>query len=162
MKINEAMEKMRAIVEDAMTGFAGLGLILDTECFYSTATLAPTEPEKAKYLNITLIIKATPDDEESETAEHRVGIGVEVKWGSVGEKQLEEAESDFRERLGVALCALRESEDKEATVAELDRAATEEYEALVAKIQKTAPKIMLGIVLVSVVAIILIVMATFL
>ncbi len=158
MRIYEAVERMHEALDGVEALFLGFGLSVLREEFYSDRLLRDTSPERAKFVNVTLVLKAV--GAEGESAEHRIGIGAEVKRGEVSETDFSEAAAEFSRRVKEALDMLRENEDTRAVIAELDRCALLEYEKLVKSYERAAPKMIAAIIICAVVAVALIVIAT--
>ena len=159
MKVYEAVERMYAELDSVEALFSGLGLTISREEFYSDSMLRETSPERAKFVDVTLVLSVTGAD--GVRAEHRIGIGAEIKHGEVSEAEYSEAEAELSRRVKEALDMLRESEDTPSVIAELDRRATEEYEKIVKNYAKAAPKMIAAIIITAVVAVALILFATF-
>lgn len=160
MKIYEAVARMHTAVDGVEALFEGYGLSISREEFYSDEQLLDTSPERAKFVNVTLILSVSRSDGSGERAEHRIGIGAEAKRGEVSEAAFSEAEAEFSKRVKEALDMLREDDDTLAAIAELDRRAAEEYEKIAKEYERALPKRIAAIVICLVVAVALIVIAT--
>ena len=152
MKGYEATAAMHEIVDRYVEDFEKLGLIVSKEEFYSNAMLAPTSPESARFINVTLVLRTRESDDEEAGAEHRIGIGVNVKRKNVTDEELSMAEAEFCRRVKEALDALLAADDVEAAVVELDRAATEEYERIANEYKKSLPKKIIALIAIIVIA----------
>lgn len=140
MTRDEAIKLMCEKVDGAMSRFRDFPLILTREEFASDLRLNPVKFERAKYINATLVINTRDRDDEEEGAEYRIGIGAEVRYGEVSEAELNESILDFERRVEEAVAAISSAECAEEAVAELDRVAQEEYEALAKEIDEKAKK----------------------
>ena len=139
MKRDEVMEMMREKVDAAIARFASYGISATREEFASDLRLNPVKFEKANYINATLVVR-TPETEEEDGAEYRIGVGAEIKYGEAVEAEFTESVADFDRRVEEALEALASSEDPASVIRELDRAAELEYEALAREIEEKAKK----------------------
>lgn len=140
MKRVDVMELMRERVDAAIARFTSYGISATREEFASDLRLNPVKFENAKYINATLVLR-TPETEDEDGTEYRIGIGAEIKYGEVSEAEFEESVADFDRRVDEALEALAKSDDAASVIRELDRVAALEYEELVREIEEKAKKL---------------------
>jgi hypothetical protein len=95
MTCYEATERLREIAGEAAKKFESLPFHVHTEEFFSDARLGATTEEKAKYISVVVVISTNEPDDEESGAEHRIGIGIEVKSKRVSESEIETAKEDF-------------------------------------------------------------------
>ena len=131
---------MKEVVREATEAFSPYPLFIKVEEYYSDLRLNPVKFEKAKYINVTLVINTRDEDDDEAGFEYRIGIGAEIKYGDVVEYDLEESIKDFQTRCEECVTALAEGGDVDSVIGALSRAADEEYERLAKEIEEKAKK----------------------
>ena len=63
MKAYEAVAKMHEVVDRYTEELESFGLIISKEEFYSNSLLAPTSPESARFINVTLVLRTREEDD---------------------------------------------------------------------------------------------------
>ncbi len=162
MTCYEATERLREIAMEAAGRFEPLPFHVHTEEFFSDARLGPTAEEKAKYISVTLVIATHAPDDEEAAAEHRIGIGVEVKSKRVSEDEIERARAEFEKEIDAALERLFASEAPAEELAALEAEADAKYREMIDEYKRSLPKKMFMLLGAVILAVGLIVLASLL
>ena len=134
MNVNEALERIKGIVDEAKSRFDGLGVKIDTETEYMNALFKPTDnPNKAKFASVSLIISA--EDLRDEDI-YYLTLSCEIKGKKVNEELLSKSEAEFERYLSDAVERLKEGEPK-AVLEALSKEANAEWEEVLGKLQKS-------------------------
>lgn len=138
MTLNEAVEKMTALAEEAKERLLPYGFDMKVESEYMNVAFRTVEdPKKAKYVTASLVISAEGIDEGDE---YCMSIGAQVNRGKVDDAQLEEDSGKFRKMVDDMIATLDRHEDKVEGLRELTAKANEEYKKLVAEIEENQKK----------------------
>ena len=138
MTVNEAIEKMQAIVEASKQKLTDNGFTMSVETDYMNGMLVSVNDlKKAKYVTVSLVISAegTPEGEE-----YCMSLGADIRSKNVNESQLDKDIKSYQKMVDDAVDILSGYENKNEGLASLTAKASEEYAQLLAKIEEEQKK----------------------
>ena len=137
MTVNEALRRMRARIEEAVSRLSPFGVELARETEYMNSLYKPTEDEKrARFISVSVIISAEGLKDEDV---YYLTLSAEIKRGQVNEELLQKSENEFERYLSDAEKRLGEAENPAAALAELSAEANAEWTEMLGKLE-TAKK----------------------
>ena len=138
MTLNEAVEKMQLLAEEAKERLLVYGFDMKIESEYMNASLRAVEdPKKAKYLTTALVVSG---EGIKEGEEYCLSIGALINRGKVDDSQLESDSAKFSQMVDEMIETLDSYDDKVEGLHVLIEKANEEYKKLVAEIEENQKK----------------------
>ena len=138
MTLNEAVEKMYALAEEAKERLTQYEFDMKIESEYMNSALRSVEDsKKAKYVTVALVVGGAGIKEGEE---YCMSIGAVINRGKVDDAQLDSDSQKFRSMVDDMISTLADYEDKTEGLCKLTDKANEEYRKLVAEIEENQKK----------------------